>query len=114
MLPRYKIIIALLLVVLPFQKGVRAEKGPTQSWLMTSISQRLDYGLSLVLESENRFFDEGPAWHRYEIRPLLMWNYSPRYDFHLGYQNSGTFIKDDTLFEGHQLITAKPRIPPPQ
>lgn len=58
---------------------------PFSSWLMMDWSQRLDYGLEPRLGIENRLSDANPNWQQIELTPELVWHYSPRYDFSLGY-----------------------------
>jgi len=52
---------------------------------MLDWSQRLDYGLEPRLGIENRLADGKPDWQQIELTPELVWHYSPRYDFSLGY-----------------------------
>ncbi|MEM9399051.1 MAG: DUF2490 domain-containing protein [Verrucomicrobiota bacterium] len=89
-----------------FSMLVKAESGSAQFWLVNSVSQKLDYSLLLSLETENRFYAEGSFHRRYELRPLITWQYSPRYDFTIGYQNSATDSNQADLEMGHQCILA--------
>lgn len=58
---------------------------PFQNWLTLSFSKRLDYSLELMFESENWFADTEPTVRETMLSPLLIWRYSPRYDFSIGY-----------------------------
>ncbi len=60
---------------------------PVQIWNTNALSQRFDYGLEAVIEEENRMAVESPVWRRHAISPQLIWHYSPRYDFAIGYEN---------------------------
>jgi hypothetical protein len=87
----------LALGLLPLFTGVAlADKTfSPQVWLTASVSQRYDYGLEFMLETEQRLSSEASLYHRYEITPQVIWHYSPRYDFSLGYEenrewNAGT------------------------
>ena len=102
------IFLASLILLVLGQTVYAQETAATQIWLMNSYRQRFDYSLLLSVETENRFYSEGTFHRRFEFRPLLTWNYSPRYDFTIGYQNSvselnQTVRKTDI---GHQLVTA--------
>lgn len=83
---------------------LRAEEGPAQVWWIEEVSQRLDYALEISVEAEQRLQTEGPLLERYEITPLLTWEYSPRYDFGIGMEQSGTWNADDSLSEGYEGI----------
>ena len=61
----------------------------------------MDYGLEAAVEAENRFSAQGRLYRHYEVTPELIWHYSPRYDFSLGYEESGTYHHED-LEQGHQ------------
>lgn len=80
----------------------KAEQGPWESWLTASVSQRLDYGLELGLESELRLSDQDAVWSRLELTPQLTWHYSPRYDFGLGYENNFSELADGDVQVGHE------------
>lgn len=84
--------------------SLRAGEGPVQVWWMEEARQRLDYALEISVEAEQRLQAEGPLLARYEITPLLTWKYSPRYDFGIGMEQSGTWNADDSLSEGYEGV----------
>ena len=73
-----------------------------ESWLTTSISQRFDYGLEFVMETEQRFSNGNPVYQRYELTPQLIWHHSPRYDFSLGYEENRQWMEDGEDVGGHE------------
>ncbi len=73
-----------------------------ESWLTTSISQRFDYGLEFMLETEQRFSTGAQVYQRYELMPQLIWHYSPRYDFSLGYEENRQWMEDGEDIAGHE------------
>lgn len=99
-----------LACVLGSVQQLRADQGPFQSWLTVSYSQRLDYSLEFMMEGESRFQGEDPEWNRLELMPQLIWHYSPRYDFGIGYENNRTEFMDDMESvgnEGFLFVTVK-------
>jgi hypothetical protein len=76
--------------------------GPMQSWLTINLGQRLDYGLEAKVEVMNRLENRASPWLAVEVDPELVWHYSPRYDFSLGYEhtemNTSPYITSDTAF----------------
>ncbi|MDZ4787656.1 MAG: DUF2490 domain-containing protein [Blastochloris sp.] len=101
MIHYFHLLIASILVAYPLAFA-KAEQGPWESWLTTSISQRLDYGLELGLESELRLSAQDPLWSRLELIPQLTWHYSPRYDFGLGYENNLSELASGEIRVGHE------------
>ena len=76
------------------------------------MSQRLDYGLEARIEGEEWGSASTPEFARYEITPEILWHYSPRYDFTLGYQHSETFRANESSLEGDTaIIAAKVKVP---
>lgn len=74
---------------------LRAEDDGLQVWTMESVSQRLDYGLEAILEAEQRYATEhAQSFSRNEITPQLVWHYSPRYDFGVGYERMDEWDMD--------------------
>jgi hypothetical protein len=83
--------------------SVRAQSSKAvESWLTTSISQRYDYGLEFMLETEQRFSSGDQIYQRYELTPQLIWHYSPRYDFSLGYEENREWMEDGMDVGGHE------------
>ncbi|MFZ5806287.1 MAG: DUF2490 domain-containing protein [Verrucomicrobiota bacterium] len=58
---------------------------PFQNWLTLNLGQRLDYALEAMVEYENKWQDDEPTWKEFFLEPSLVWHYSPRYDFAVGY-----------------------------
>lgn len=87
---------------------LRAEEkqGPLMGRIVDSVSQRLDYGLEAMIESEQWFQDTRPEFLHYEIMPQLIWHYSPRYDFAIGYERDETYgideMGNDTIDRANQ------------
>lgn len=73
-----------------------------ESWLTTSISQRFDYGLEFMLEHEQRFSTGDQIYQRYELSPQVIWHYSPRYDFSLGYEENRQWMEEGEDIAGHE------------
>ncbi|MDZ4742893.1 MAG: DUF2490 domain-containing protein [Verrucomicrobiota bacterium] len=73
-----------LLLLIFLGMNVQAGSG-FESWLNISLGQRLDYGLEAKVETEQWFASESPTYKHIEIMPQLIWHYSPRYDFTVGY-----------------------------
>lgn len=71
------------------------EQGPLMGRIINSVSQRLDYGLEAAVESEEWFTDDRPTFLHYELMPQLIWHYSPRYDFAIGYERDETYQEAD-------------------
>lgn len=93
--PRAGILFLAAPVFLGFVQSVFAGDSALQVWTMQSIAQRLDYGLAAVLETEQRFGTaHGQAFRRSEVTPQLVWHYSPRYDFGIGYQRMDEWDMD--------------------
>lgn len=78
-----------------------AMAGNFESWLNLSWSQRLDYGLEAKIENEQWFSAESPHYKHVEVLPQLVWRYSPRYDFAIGYEYSWTQSDNDMITEGN-------------
>jgi len=83
-----------------------AKDGPLQGWLTLEWGQRLDYALEARVMLENRLSEKDPLWSRYETTPELVWHYSPRYDFSIGYMNTGLWMGDDTFMDGHEAVVS--------
>jgi hypothetical protein len=79
---------------------------PLQGWLNTSVSQRFDYSLVAKVEAEAWGSAGNPGLARYEFTPQLLWHYSPRYDFTVGYQHSETFRQNEAGLEGDTAVIA--------
>jgi hypothetical protein len=77
---------------------------PPQVWLNGLLSQRLDYGLELAIETEQRFSSGERFYDRYEITPQLIWHYSPRYDFSIGYEENRQWTANHTETAGHEAF----------
>lgn len=88
---------ALLAASLYSLHPLRADEtqGPLKGRIVDSVSQRLDYGLEVAVESEQWFQDTKPNFLHYEIMPQLIWHYSPRYDFAIGYERDETYGVDE-------------------
>lgn len=81
-------------VLMLISASVAADQDP-QIWTMQSIAQRLDYGLEAVLNAEQRYgISSGQAFRRNELTPQIIWHYSPRYDFGLGYERMDQWDAD--------------------
>jgi hypothetical protein len=63
--------------------------------IKTSIAQRLEYALIAQIMHEQTFHGDGPLFQEYETTALLTWDYSPRYDFFIGYKNEGRYLDKD-------------------
>lgn len=62
---------------------------------MQRIAQRFDYGLEAILEAEQRYgTGHGQTFRRNELIPQLVWHYSPRYDFGVGYDHMDEWSMD--------------------
>ncbi|MDX6767404.1 MAG: DUF2490 domain-containing protein [Candidatus Methylacidiphilales bacterium] len=84
---------ALFVAILP----LHAEDDGLQVWTMQTVSQRMDYGLEALLESEQHVaVDDGhhQVFRSNELTPQLVWHYSPRYDFGLGYERMDEWDMD--------------------
>jgi hypothetical protein len=91
--------LALLMGVGP----LHAEDDGVQVWTTESVSQRLDYGLEAMIEAEERYATEhGQAFVRYEITPQIIWHYSPRYDFSIGYEENRQWMEEGGDIAGHE------------
>jgi hypothetical protein len=83
------------LSILSVVPGLRAGDDDPEVWTMQSITQRFDYGLAAVLETEQRFgTGHGQVFQRNEVTPQLVWHYSPRYDFGIGYERMDEWDRD--------------------
>lgn len=75
---------------------------PFQSWLTASVSQRYDYGLEFMMETEQRFSTGEQVYQRYELTPQVIWHYSPRYDFSVGFEESRQWDDQGDDMAGHE------------
>ncbi|MES2308970.1 MAG: DUF2490 domain-containing protein [Verrucomicrobiota bacterium] len=82
-------------------------------WSSQGISQRLDYGLELLLENEERLSSgNGTAFRSEEITPSLIWHYSPRYDFQVGYDGEMEWDAEENLMTDHRgFVVATVKVP---
>lgn len=96
-----------------FPATLRADKTLSpQVWLTSSWSQRYDYGLEAMVEVEQRFSSEASLYKRYEITPQILWHYSPRYDFSLGYEENRQWNEADHDQAGHEgFVSTTFRLP---
>jgi hypothetical protein len=104
-LPCFKLRTFSLTLFLVFMGAATSQAQTTrdvESWLTTSISQRFDYGLEFMLESEQRFSTGAQVYQRYELTPQLIWHYSPRYDFSLGYEENRQWSDEGEDVGGHE------------
>jgi hypothetical protein len=88
----------LLMTAYPLQAE---EQGPLLGRIVDSVSQRLDYGLEAMVEAEEWFSDQRPTFQQYQLMPQLVWHYSPRYDFTIGYERDEIYSVDA---EGNRTI----------
>lgn len=58
------------------------------------------------MEAEGWGSAGSPEFARYELTPQLLWHYSPRYDFAIGYQHSETYRQDEDSLEGDVAIVS--------
>jgi hypothetical protein len=79
---------------------------PFQSWLTASWSQRYDYGLEGTVEVEQRFASGPNVYQRYEITPQLIWHFSPRYDFSVGYEENREWDEAHHDQGGHEAFAS--------
>ena len=94
--------------------SVKAQQGRAfEFWSSQGISQRLDYGLELSLESEERISTgKGEAFRNEQVTPSLIWHYSPRYDFQIGYEGEMDWDAEGKLEVGHRgLAVATVKVP---
>lgn len=75
---------------------------PFQSWLTASVAQRYDYGLEFKMEAEQRFSTGDQVYQRYELTPEVIWHYSPRYDFSVGYEENRQWDGQGKDMAGHE------------
>ncbi|PAW78575.1 MAG: hypothetical protein B9S32_06535 [Verrucomicrobia bacterium Tous-C9LFEB] len=99
MIARIRILLVAILLggpaAIPFSAKAGETQGPLMGRIVDSVSQRLDYGLEVMVESEQWFQDTKPTFLHYEIMPQLIWHYSPRYDFAIGYERDETYGVDE-------------------
>ena len=100
-----KILIFTAIFVLANAIETKAEN-PFQSWLTLEASQRLDYGLEAAVSVENRLTEKDPTWQQIQLEPMMIWHYSPRYDFSLGYMWTNTQMDDGTAMIGHESVAS--------
>lgn len=92
---RFQTFVLAALATLCLVPSTQAEDDDAQAWTMQSIAQRFDYGLEAILEAEQRFgSNHGQVFRRNEITPQLVWHYSPRYDFGIGYERMDEWDMD--------------------
>lgn len=86
--------------------SLKAQQGRAfEFWSSQGISQRLDYGLELSLESEERISTgKGEAFRNEQVTPSLIWHYSPRYDFQIGYEGEMDWDAEGKLEVGHRGV----------
>ena len=75
---------------------------PFESWLTASVSQRYDYGLEFKMEAEQRFSTGEQVYRRYELTPQVIWHYSPRYDFSVGFEENRQWNDQGDDTAGHE------------
>lgn len=90
-----RVSILVLIISLQQPRARAEEQGPLIGRIVDSVSQRLDYGLEAMVESEQWFSDGKPTFEHYELMPQLIWHYSPRYDFTIGFERDETYSVDD-------------------
>lgn len=66
--------------------SLKSESGTGQQWTEWSYSQTIQYSLQPSLRLEMRFEDDLSEFAYYEIEPMILWRYSPRWDFAVGYE----------------------------
>lgn len=87
------------LVFYPLLSQAQDRTAPAQIWNTTTFSQRFDWGLEALFETENRMSTDAPAWRRNSLSPQLIWHYSPRYDFSIGYENRREWMEESMADE---------------
>ncbi|MDX2225807.1 MAG: DUF2490 domain-containing protein [Verrucomicrobiae bacterium] len=86
--------------------------GEPQTWINTSVSQRLDYGLEAAFEAEQWLASDSPVYRHYELTPQLIWHYSPSYDFIVGVESSKTWdAMEEETDENTGLVAVNIKLP---
>jgi hypothetical protein len=82
-------------------------------WSSQGISQRLDYGLELSFENEQRLSTaKGETFRSEMVSPSLIWHYSPRYDFQVGYEGEMDWDAEGKLEVDHLgFVVATVKVP---
>jgi hypothetical protein len=96
----------MLLISGPALNVLAEQKHFPQVWLNGMISQRLDYGVELALETEQRLSSGKRIYERYEVTPQVIWHHSPRYDFSLGYEENRTWDGENDEMAGHEAFAS--------
>ena len=100
-----RLLLALAGLCLLVAPRLRAEeRAPFESWLMMDWGQRLPYSLEAFLAVEQRFKAEGRGYIHSEVTPQLLWHYSPRWDFGIGYQNRLQWFDDGTQTTANEAV----------
>lgn len=63
-----------------------ASDGDWQAWTEASWIQNLGYGIDAGLRIETRWEEDLSTFSYYEVEPMTVWRYSPRWDFALAYE----------------------------
>lgn len=66
--------------------SLKANDGDWQQWTDASWIQTLGNSLDVGLRWEGRWEEDISTFSYYEVEPMLIWRYSPRWDFGVGYE----------------------------
>jgi hypothetical protein len=89
---------------------VLAGDGDWQQWSEASWIQTLGSGFDVGMRWEGRWEEDVSRFAYYEVEPMLVWRYSPRWDFGIGYE------RDERIAPAEEIdhvpnISATLRIP---